>query len=193
MKPKYFRSPADLRNWFEKNHDAKTELLVGYYKIGTGKPSVTWPQSVDEALCFGWIDGIRKSIDDKSYCIRFTPRKPSSNWSSVNIKKIEELTKAGLMKPAGLAAFQKRLEHKSRVYSYENKPAVLPEEYKNKLEANKKAFSFFNTLPTYTRKVIIKWVMSAKQESTRIRRLEELINDSEAGQLIKALRYFSKK
>ena len=193
MKPLFFKTQKDLRNWFEKNYDTKNELLVGYYKVGTGKPSVTWPQSVDEALCFGWIDGIRKSIDEKSYCIRFTPRNPASNWSSVNIKKVEELTKAGLMKPAGVAAFQKRLEHKSRVYSYENKPVVLPEEYKKKLENNKKAFSFFNTLPPSTRKVIFKWVMSAKQESTRLNRLETLISDSEAGQLIKPLRYFSKK
>jgi len=192
-KPLFFQTQNKLRNWFEKNFDKETELLVGYYKVGTGKPSVTWSQSVDEALCFGWIDGIRKSIDDESYCIRFTPRKPTSIWSAINIKKVKELTKLGLMKPAGLAAFQKRLEHKSRVYSYERMPVVFSPGYLKKFKANKKAWAFFNALPPSIQKVTTNWVMRAKQESTRINRLETLIADSEAGQRIKPLRYGLKK
>ncbi len=168
-------------------------MLVGYYKIGTGKASITWPQSVDEALCFGWIDGIRKSIDDKSYCIRFTPRKQTSIWSAVNIKKVEELTKAGLMKPEGLAAFQKRLEHKSRVYTYENNPVEFLADYEKKFKTNKKAWAFFTSLPPSVQKVTKKWVTSAKQESTRTKRLETLIRDSEAGQKIKPLRFGTQK
>jgi uncharacterized protein YdeI (YjbR/CyaY-like superfamily) len=105
-RPRFFPSQLDFRKWLEKNHNKETELIVGFYKVGTGKPSLTWSQSVDQALCFGWIDGIRKSIDNESYCIRFTPRKPSSNWSAINIKKVEELTKLGLMKPEGTKHFR---------------------------------------------------------------------------------------
>src|SRR5258706_16279463 len=108
MTPRYFRSPADLRKWFERNHDSKTELLVGFYKKDSGKPSITWPESVKEALCFGWIDGIRRSVDEERYTIRFTPRKTSSVWSAVNIKYVGELTKQGLMQSAGLKAFPAR-------------------------------------------------------------------------------------
>ncbi len=117
MAPLFFTKQSDFRKWFIKNYKKEIELLVGFYKVGSGKPSITWTQSVDEALCFGWIDGIRKSIDHESYCIRFTPRKPKGNWSAINIAKIEQLKKQGKMYPAGLASFQKREETKSKIYS----------------------------------------------------------------------------
>ena len=119
MKPTFFAKQSDFRKWMEKNHDKKTELLAGFYKVGSGKSSITWPQSVDEALCFGWIDGIRRSIDKDSYCIRFTPRRRNSSWSVVNIKKMEELKQAGLMKPSGLAVFENRNPAKAGLYAYE--------------------------------------------------------------------------
>src|ERR1700749_1534550 len=119
MEPTFFAKQADFRKWLTKNHEKQKELYVGFYKVGSGKPSITWPQSVDEALCFGWIDGVRKSIDEHSYYIRFTPRKPGSIWSAINIKKIEELTQKGLMYPMGIEAFGKRKENKSKVYAYE--------------------------------------------------------------------------
>lgn len=189
MKPTFFAKPSDFRKWLEKNHEKEPELLVGFYKVGSEKPSITWPESVDEALCFGWIDGVRKSIDDESYSIRFTPRKPKSIWSAVNIKKMEVLKKAGLLKPAGIAAFEKREEKKSKIYSYEKKPEVLSPEFKQQLESNKKAFTFFNTLSPSVQKVCIHWVMSAKQEKTRKSRMETLIRDSAAGRKIKPLSY----
>ncbi len=115
--PRFFSGPAAFRAWLEKNHARATELFVGYYKVGTGKPSMTWSESVDQALCFGWIDGVRRSVDRESYCIRFTPRKPTSTWSAINIRKVKELTKQGLMRPAGIAAFEKRKTQKSGIYT----------------------------------------------------------------------------
>ncbi|MBD0331135.1 MAG: bacteriocin-protection protein, partial [Chitinophagaceae bacterium] len=147
MKPKFFPTPSDFRKWLEKNHDKKKELLVGFHKVSTGKPSITWPQSVDQALCFGWIDGIRKSIDKDSYCIRFTPRNPKSNWSAVNIKKVAELTQKGLMHPAGIAAFEKREESRSAIYGYENEPIKLATKYEKQFKANKKAWRFYEAQP----------------------------------------------
>lgn len=143
MKPKFFPTQEDFRKWLEENHLSSAEILVGFYKIGTKKPSLTWSESVDQALCFGWIDGIRKSIDEESYQIRFTPRKSTSIWSAVNIKKIEELTEKGLMFPAGIAAFENRKEHKSRIYTYENKPTEFPKEFLEQFKANKKAWEYF--------------------------------------------------
>jgi uncharacterized protein YdeI (YjbR/CyaY-like superfamily) len=143
MTPTFFIQQSDFRKWLEKNHKNKTELLVGFYKTNSGKPSMDWPQSVDEALCFGWIDGVRKSIDGESYCIRFTPRKATSIWSAVNIKKVTALTKLGLMQPAGLASFENRKENKSRIYSYEKEPLKLTGAYEKKFKANKKALDFF--------------------------------------------------
>lgn len=164
-----------------KNHAKATELLVGFYKVGSGIPSMTWSQSVDEALCFGWIDAVRKSIDKESYTIRFTRRKPNSTWSAINIKKIETLKKHGLMKPAGLAAFEKRKESKSRIYSYEKEATKLTAAYEKKLKANKKAWAFFKSLSPYYQKLGIHRVMDAKQEKTQLSRLEKLIKESEAG------------
>jgi uncharacterized protein YdeI (YjbR/CyaY-like superfamily) len=179
--PTFFANQSDFRKWLEKNHHRKTELLVGFYKVGSGKPSLTWSQSVDEALCFGWIDGVRKSIDKDSYQIRFTQRKPTSIWSAINIKKIEALTKQGLMQPAGLASFEKRKDSKSQIYSYEKDEAELTPDFTKQFKANKKAWEYFQSLAPSYRKVSVHWVMSAKQESTQIKRLKQLISDSAAG------------
>jgi uncharacterized protein YdeI (YjbR/CyaY-like superfamily) len=192
IKPVFFPTQKDLRKWLEKNYKKKKELFAGYYKVSSGKPSVTWSQSVDEALCFGWIDGIRRSVDEESYCIRFTPRNPKSNWSAVNIKKVEKLIKLGLMKPEGLKAFSLRKENKSKVYSYENPPVDLDKTYKKLFKANKKAWAFYqSTTPTY-RKVTTRWVMSAKQEITRLKRLNELMRDCAADKKIKSMNYGKK-
>lgn len=182
MKPLFFPKQSDFRKWLEKNHDKEIELLVGFYKVGSHKPSLTWSQSVDEAICFGWIDGVRKSIDDESYCIRFIPRKPTSIWSAVNIKKVEELTKQGLMRPAGLAAFARRDESKSKIYAYEREHAKLDDKFEKLFKANNKAWKFFQAQPPYYRKTLTYWIMNAKQEATKISRLEKLIKASEAEQ-----------
>jgi uncharacterized protein YdeI (YjbR/CyaY-like superfamily) len=179
--PTFFAKPSDFRKWLQRNHKSETELLVGFYKVGSGKPSMTWPQSVDEALCFGWIDGVRKSIDKDSYQIRFSQRKPTSIWSAVNIKKIEELTKQGLMQPAGLAIFEKRTEGKSKIYSYEKEEADLTPGFKKQFKANKKAWNYFQLLAPSYKKISVHWVLSAKQEATRLKRLNQLISDSAAG------------
>ncbi len=189
MTPTFFPTPSKFRAWLEKNHDKKTELLVGYYKVSTKKPSMSWSESVDEALCFGWIDGIRKSIDEESYTIRFTPRKATSIWSAVNIRKMEELTTAGKMTPAGLAVFSKRKEEKSAIYAYEKVPLVLAPAYEKAFKANKSAWTNFKSMPSYYQRVAINWVMTAKQEATRDKRMETLISDSEAGVKIKSQRY----
>jgi len=181
MAPTFFSKQSDFRKWLQKNHKRETELLVGFYKVGSGKPSMTWSQSVDEALCFGWIDGVRKSIDKDSYQIRFTQRKPTSIWSAINIRKIGELTKQGLMQAAGLASFEKRIESKSKIYSYENDEKEFTRDFKKQFKANKKAWEYFQSLAPSYRKVSTHWVMSAKQESTKIKRLNELIADSARG------------
>ena len=181
MTPVFFENQSDFRRWLQKNHKKKTELLVGFYKVGSGKLSMTWPQSVDEALCFGWIDGVRKSIDEESYQIRFTQRKPTSIWSGINIKKVGELTKQGLMQPAGLASFEKRVESKSKIYSYEADEAELSQDFKKQFKANKKAWNYFRALAPSYKKVSIHWVMRAKQEATRVNRLKKLIADSATG------------
>jgi uncharacterized protein YdeI (YjbR/CyaY-like superfamily) len=155
--------------------------LVGFHKVGSGKPSMTWPQAVDEALCFGWIDAVRKNIDKDSYQIRFTQRKPTSIWSANNIEKVEELTRQGLMQPAGLANFEKRTESKSRIYSFENEEATFTPDFKKQFKANKKAWDYFQSLAPSYKKVSTHWVMRAKQETTRVKRLHQLISDSAAG------------
>ncbi|MFZ1520371.1 MAG: YdeI/OmpD-associated family protein, partial [Ignavibacteriaceae bacterium] len=192
MKVVFFPTQKDLRKWFEKNHKKEKEIFIGYYKVSTGKLTVSWSQSVDEALCFGWIDGIRKSIDEESYCNRFTPRNPKSNWSAVNIKKVEELTKLGLMKPEGLNAFGFRKVEKSKIYAYENPKVEFDKSFEKLFKSNKKAWAFYQTTsPTY-RKVTTRWVMSAKQDTTRLKRLNELITDCAAGRNIKAMSYGKK-
>ena len=178
MKPKFFAKPADFRNWLQKNHDKKSELLVGFWKVHTGKPSMTWSESVDQALCFGWIDGVRKSIDDASYIIRFTPRKPESNWSGINIKKIEDLSRQGLMHPAGMGAYEKRDEKKSRIYAYEMEMMKLDPAYEKKFKSNKKAWDWFQLQGNYYKKQMVARIMNAKQEATRESRLKKLIEAS---------------
>lgn len=178
----FFITQEDFRNWLEFNHEKETELIVGFYKVNSGKPSMNWSQSVDQALCFGWIDGIRRSVDNESYCIRFTPRRANSNWSAINIKKIEELTNAGLMKAAGIKAFELRKESKSEVYSYENNYQSLDENYEKQFRNNPKSWDFFIKQAASYKKVVIRWIMTAKQEKTRQSRLEKLINTSEQQQ-----------
>ena len=188
MKPTFFRTPADFRKWFEKNHEKAAELLVGFYKKGSGRPSITWPESVDEALCFGWIDGIRRTIDDASYTIRFTPRRARSIWSAVNVKRVAELTKLGRMHPTGLRAFEARDPKRSGIYAYEGQQRKedqkLDPEYQAKLEANAKAWTFFQAQAPYYQRIVNRWVMSAKKEETRLKRLATLIDDSARGRRI---------
>ena len=171
----FFKTPAEFRKWLAKNHATAVELWVGFYKKDSGKPSITWPESVDEALCVGWIDGIRKNLDETSYTIRFTRRKAGSIWSAVNIKRAGELIELERMKPAGLEAFEKRREDRSRRYSYEQQGAKLAGEYEEKLKANPEAWQFFKAQPPGYQKVVGWWVMSAKKEETRLRRLLQLI------------------
>ena len=188
MKPVFFPTPGEFRNWLQKHHDKHQELLVGFHKKGSGKPSITWPESVDAALCFGWIDGVRKSLNDDSYTIRFTPRRPGSNWSAVNIKRVAELKKMGLMQPVGLQAFEKRADEKSAIYSYEQrKTATLGGKYEKQFRARKKAWDFFAAQPAWYRRTTSWWVISAKKEETRLKRLTKLIEDSERGQSISPL------
>ena len=188
VKPRFFRTAADLRRWLEKNHDKAQELWVGLYRTSSGKPSVTWPEVVEQALCFGWIDGVRKGIDGESYMNRLTPRRPGSNWSLRNINTVEDLKRRGLMTPAGLAAYEARLEKKSGIYSYEDRERPLDPPYQRKLKANRKAWTFFSSQPPSYRKGATYWVMSAKKEETRLRRLQDLIDSSTRGEKPRALR-----
>jgi uncharacterized protein YdeI (YjbR/CyaY-like superfamily) len=181
MKVRYFKSANDFRRWLEKNHATTQELWVGYYKKSSQQPSITWPESVDEALCFGWIDGIRKSVDDLRYTSRFTPRRRGSIWSAVNVKRAQELSDKGLMEPAGMAAFNARKENKSGIYSYEQRSANLDGFYEKRLRRNKAAWDFFYAQPPSYRKAIGWWIVSAKQEVTRTKRLERLIKESARG------------
>ena len=178
MKPQFFETPAAFRAWLEKHHDSATELLVGFYKIGSGRPSITWPESVDQALSFGWIDGIRKRIDEESYTIRFTPRKRGSIWSAVNIRRATDLIKTGAMTAAGLRAFEQRSDRKSAIYAYENAPRNLSPAEEKQFRRNRKAWSFFNDQAPSYRRLAIYWITSAKKEETRARRLALLIEDS---------------
>jgi uncharacterized protein YdeI (YjbR/CyaY-like superfamily) len=179
MAPNFFKSQGDFRKWLEKNHQTEKELLVGYYKVGSVKHNMTWSQSVDEALCFGWIDGVRKSIDDESYCIRFTPRRPDSIWSNINIRKVEELKKEGRIKQPGLEAFNKRKMSKSGIYSFENLPSKFDDSFENMIKANKQAWEFYSKQPPSYQRTMVHWVMSAKQEKTRLNRLKKIISESE--------------
>lgn len=181
MKPLFFSTSQKFRNWLEKNHDKEVELIVGFYKVGSGKPSMTWSESVDQALCFGWIDSVRRSLDAESYCIRFTPRKNKSIWSTININKVEALKKAGLMKPEGLKAYSFRTENKSNIYAHEREFTQLDENFEKQFRKEKKAWTFFTKQPASYRKVILHWIMSAKREKTRQSRLEKTILES--GQL----------
>lgn len=184
MAPLFFATPEDFRKWLGENHMKETEVLVGFYKKGTGKASMNWSESVDQALCFGWIDGVRRSIDSESYYNRFTPRKPNSNWSIINIKKVEELTKAELMTPEGRKAFEARKEDKTGIYSHE-KEHILDPAYEKQFKSNKNAWDFFEKQAPSYKKTMIHWLMSAKQEKTRLSRLEKVIGESEHSRRIK--------
>jgi uncharacterized protein YdeI (YjbR/CyaY-like superfamily) len=183
MKPLYFASSAEWRQWLLTHHDGTAELLVGFYKVGSGRPSITWPESVDQALCFGWIDGIRRSIDDQRYTIRFTPRRSGSAWSAINIRRVKALIRAGLMHPAGLKAAKARTESKSRIYSYEQqrKHAALGRAHEALFKANPAAWKFFRSQTPGYRRMTSWWVTSAKKEETRLRRLKSLIADCAKG------------
>jgi uncharacterized protein YdeI (YjbR/CyaY-like superfamily) len=188
MRPLYFAAPADWREWLSRNHETCPELWVGFYKKGSGRASITWPESVDQALCFGWIDGVRKSIDEDRYVIRFTPRRPASAWSAVNLKRVAELKRAGLMQPAGLAAFARKAAAKSRIYSYEQREtASLGPAYEKLFREQPKAWQYFGSQPPGYRRLCAFWVISAKKEETRLRRLKALITDSAKGRRIPGL------
>ena len=187
MKPAFFPTAAGLRRWFARNHASEKELLVGYYKKSSGKPSVTWPESVDEALCVGWIDGIRRSLDEESYTIRFSPRKPRSNWSAVNIARARALAREGRMKLAGRKAFEARREHRYGIYSYEQRRDRLEEPYASLLKKNAAAWSFFEAQPPSYRKAVGWFVVSAKKEETRLKRLDRVIEHSAAGRRVPQL------
>ena len=174
MKPKYFRSAAEFRRWLRRHHASVRELWVAYYKKDSGKPSITWPESVDAALCFGWIDGIRKRLSAASYTIRFTPRRSTSIWSGVNIARAKALIAAGLMQPAGMKAFAARRRNKSGIYSYEQRPQTLPEPYRRSLRQHPGAWRHFQAQTPSYRRAATWWVISAKKEETRLIRLERL-------------------
>jgi uncharacterized protein YdeI (YjbR/CyaY-like superfamily) len=189
MEPTFFATPGDFRAWLERNHDSAGELLVGFHKRGSGRASMTWPESVDQALCFGWIDGVRRRIDDASYSIRFAPRKPRSTWSAVNVKRMRELIDQGLVAPAGLAAFERRSDDRTAIYAYEQRrSATLEPEQKQRLEADERARAFFESQPPSYRRAAIHWVTSAKKPETRERRLSQLIECSAAGKPVPPLR-----
>jgi uncharacterized protein YdeI (YjbR/CyaY-like superfamily) len=186
--PKFFPTAAQFRAWLAANHATERELVVGLYKKSSGKPSLTWPESVDEALCFGWIDGIRRNVGADAYSIRFTPRKPTSIWSAINVARVKELTKLGKMRPSGFRAFAARTPERTGVYSFERYGAAkLAPEQVERFAKNRNAHAFFEAQPPGYRRTAIHWVISAKRPETRDRRLAQLIADSAAGRRIALL------
>lgn len=181
MKLKYFKTAAEFRAWLEANHASATELWIGFYKKNSGKVGITYAEALDESLCFGWIDGLKKRVDENSFTQRFTPRKPRSNWSLINIRHVARLTKAGRMLPAGLKSFAARIAAKSGVYSFENEPRELPPELQRQFKSDKAAWEFFQQQPPGYQRLACFYVMSAKQEATRERRLARLMADSQQG------------
>jgi uncharacterized protein YdeI (YjbR/CyaY-like superfamily) len=188
MKPIFLKTQADLRDWFEKYHAHRAELVIGFFKTGSGKQGITYKQALDEALCFGWIDGIRKTIDDRRWMIRWTPRRPRSIWSAVNLKRAAELEAEGRMRPAGLAAFHGHDTRRTKQYSFENKDRKLDPAQEREFRANKNAWEWFSKQAPHYQRTASFWVVSAKQEATRARRLATLIHDSEQGVRVSALR-----
>jgi uncharacterized protein YdeI (YjbR/CyaY-like superfamily) len=181
MKAKFFSLPAQFRQWLEQNHDSASELLVGFHKKSSGKKSITYAEALDEALCFGWIDGVRGNLNETSYTIRFTPRKPKSIWSLVNVRHVERLKKEGRMQPAGLEAYARRDPKRTGIYAFENAPRELSPTYEKIFRENKKAWEFFEKQPPYSKRTTIHWIMSAKKEETQVRRLKQVIENSEQG------------
>ena len=191
--PTFFETPQDFRIWLRANHDRAGELWVGFHKKSSGRPSMTWPESVDEALCVGWIDGLRKRIDESSYMIRFTPRLTNSTWSAVNIGRVAELTKQKRMRAAGVRAFARRSEKRSGIYAYEQRQtAAFDPVAEERFRANAKAWAFFQAQPAWYRRTATWWTISAKKEETREKRLAQLISDSAAGVSIRELRRIPK-
>lgn len=190
---KYFKSPSDFRQWLAAHHARARELQVGFYKKDSGRPSITWEESIDQALCFGWIDGVRKRVDEIRYTIRFTPRKASSNWSRVNIRRVNELSRRGLMEPAGIEAFARRDQKKTKLYSYENEGQELDPLSKRKFRANQQAWKYFQAQAPSYRKVAYRWVMGARQAETKAKRLAILIKDSENNRRLGFTTQWSKK
>jgi uncharacterized protein YdeI (YjbR/CyaY-like superfamily) len=182
---RFFKTAGDFRTWLRAHHQTADELWVGYYKKGSGRASITWPESVDEALCVGWIDGIRKRVDEHSYTIRFTPRRTGSIWSAVNIARVAALTAEKRMRPAGLAAFAKRKEYKSGSYSYEQRRDALEEPYAAMVRKDRAAWQFFQAQPPYYRKMIGWWIVSAKREDTRLARVAKLIDACVRGERLR--------
>jgi len=187
MRVIFFQSPADFRAWLDAGHQKCLELWVGFYKKSSGKPSITYPEAVDEALCFGWIDGVRKSVKRDAYTVRFTPRKPKSQWSTINIKRAQELADAGRMRPAGLEAFA-GAKDQARKYSYEQRhQASFQPEQERQFRANPRAWDFFQSQPPWYRRTATFWVVSAQKEETQQRRLDTLIAESARSRPIKPL------
>lgn len=185
MEPTFFKTAADFRKWLEKNHDKYTELIVGYYKTNSGKPSMNWPDSVDQALSFGWIDGHLKPIDEISYTRRFTPRKTNSIWSNVNIKKVEKLISEGLMHESGMTVYNLRKPEKTGVYGFEKPLQELDVKLEKAFKSNKKAWEFFDKQAPSYKKIIFHWLMDAKQEKTQLSRLEKTIQASSEGKKLR--------
>jgi uncharacterized protein YdeI (YjbR/CyaY-like superfamily) len=186
--PIFFAKPSELQAWFKKNHNKASEIWVGFHKKSSGQPSITWPESVDEALCFGWIDSVRKSVNDTSYTNRFTKRKARSTWSAVNIRRAKELIGLGRMQPAGIKAFEQRSDERSAIYSYEQRQsAKLSGAFEKQFRANKKAWKFFRAQAPWYQRVAAFWVVSAKKDDTRLKRLAKLIEDSENGRTVPPL------
>jgi uncharacterized protein YdeI (YjbR/CyaY-like superfamily) len=185
MEPTFFATPSEFRAWLEKHHDSVPGLWVGFHKKGSGIPSITWAEAVDQALCFGWIDSVRKGVDGSSYMNRFTPRKRGSTWSAINIKRAKELIESGSMHLAGLAAFEARSDDRSAIYSYEQRhSARLEAGDEERFRANEKAWDFFQSQAPSYRKAAVWWVVSAKREATRKKRIATLIEDSAEGRRI---------
>jgi uncharacterized protein YdeI (YjbR/CyaY-like superfamily) len=184
VRPTFFRTPAAFRRWLEKNHDRFEELWVGFYKKASGKGGLTYPEALDEALCFGWIDGVRRRLDAEAFVQRFTPRRPRSYWSAVNMHRVAELQKAGRMAPPGVAAFERRTKQTPRRYSFERPTATLTPEFETMFRRNAKAWAYFEEEAPWYRRVALHWVTSAKREETRRRRLDMLIKDCAAGRRI---------
>lgn len=193
MKPTFFKTPAAWRRWLERHHADTPELLVGFYKVGSGRPSITWPESVDGALCFGWIDGVRRSLGEETYTIRFTPRRTRSIWSAVNLRRYRALEAAGLVHAAGRRVFESRDAKRAVLYSYEQEKHALSAAFERRFRANRKAWGFWISCPPWYRRTASHWVSSAKREETRERRFATLLGDCEAGRNIKQLQRTAKK
>jgi uncharacterized protein YdeI (YjbR/CyaY-like superfamily) len=192
MKPRFFRTATAFHQWLDKNHETQAELVVGFHKKGSGRSSLSYQEALDEALVYGWIDGIRRRVDESSYTIRFTPRRPASIWSAINIKRVQELTAAGRMRPAGVAAFEKRDPKKSAIYAYEKAKAgelLLDEEAMSAIKADRKAWTFFDAQAPWYKRNCAHWIVNAKRAETRAKRLETLIDCSRRGKRIPPLSY----